>query len=331
VLLLVAGAIGVVLLGGLAWYEVDVHAVGATKGPEKTIGIQPGASVVSVADDLAAKGVLSSTLAFSIYSSIHGDPSIHPGWYSFPQGSTVGAIRDILEAPSNTNALDVPAGFTVREVVARLATQKSAPFVSSVRRALHDGSVHSPYQPAGSDDLEGLIAPGRYLIAPTTTAHDVVAAMVRRFTRMASAQGLTPGSTTRGRDAYSMVIESSVVEKEGYQVRNMAKVATVIDNRLSRQMPLQMDSTVLYDLKQDGGVVTRSMLQTPSPYNTYLNRGLPPTPICVVSAAAIAATLHPTPGPWLYFTVVDKTGTEAFSSTFAEQLANEKLAAERGL
>ena len=321
----------VVVLAGLVWDEMSVHAVGASKGRERTIAIQPGASVGSVADQLASKGVLSSTLAFSLYSSIHGDPAIHPGWYSFPQGSTIGAIRAILAAPSNTNALAVPAGFTIREVVARLATQMSASFVSEVRTTLHDGSVRSPYQPAGSKDLEGLIAPGRYLIAPTTTAHEVVSAMVRRFTAMASAEGLTPGSTIRGKDAYSVVIESSVVEKEGYQVRNMAKVATVIDNRLTKQMPLQMDSTVLYDLKQDGGPVTRATLQTPSLYNTYLHRGLPPTPICVVSARAIEATLHPTPGPWLYFTVVDKTGTEAFAETFAEQLANEKLAADRGL
>ena len=320
-----------IVLAGIVWYEVAVHAVGATRGRERTIGIQPGASVGSVADELAAKGVLSSTLAFSVYSTIHGDPAIHPGWYSFPEGSTIGAVREILAAPPNTNALEVPAGFTILEVVARLSTQMPAPFVAEVRTALHDGSVHSPYQPTGSKDLEGLIAPGRYLIAPSTTAHDVVRTMVRRYTSMASAEGLTPGATIRGKDAYSVVIESSVVEKEGYQVRNMAKVATVIDNRLSKQMPLQMDSTVLYDLKQDGGPVTHAMLQTPSLYNTYLHRGLPPTPICVVSAKAIEATLHPTPGPWLYFTVVDKTGTEAFAETFAEQLANEKLAAQRGL
>ena len=319
------------VLLGVAWYEAGVHAVGAAKGPERTIAIQPGASVSSVVDELAAKGIVANTLAFSIYSAIHGDPAIHPGWYSFPQGSTVGAIRSILEAPSNTNALDVPAGFTIREVVARLATQMPASFVASFRTVIHDGSISSPYQPGGSHSLEGLIAPGRYLIAPSTTPHDVVAAMVRRFTRMASAQGLRPGTIIRGRDAYSLITQASVVEKEGYQVRNMAKVATVIDNRLSRQMPLQMDSTVLYDLKQDGGPVTHATLQTPSPYNTYLHRGLPPTPICVISAAAIGATVHPTPGPWLYFTVVDTSGTEAFSSTFSEQLANEKLASERGL
>ena len=321
----------VLLIGGIVWYEVQVHAVGASAGREVTIAVQPGASVSSVADTLAAQGVLSSTTAFSLYSLIHGDPAIHPGWFTFSTGSTFGAVRSILASPSNTDALVVPAGFTIREVTARLATQMPKAYVADVRRSFHDGTVRSPYQPDGSRQLEGLIAPGRYFITPTTSAQHLVATMVRRFTTLATREGLAPGATLRGRDAYSLITQASVVEKEGYQVRNMAKVATVIDNRLAKQMPLQMDSTVLYALRQDGGPVTHVTLQTPSVYNTYLHRGLPPTPICVVSGAALAATVHPVAGPWLYFTVVDKTGTEAFASTFTEQLANEKLAADRGL
>ena len=122
-----------------------------------------------------------------------------------------------------------------------------------------------------------------------------------------------------------------MVEKEGYLNRNMNRVATVIYNRLGANMPLQMDATVLYALGQDGGPVTHATQAVKSPYNTYLNRGLPPTPICTPSQAALEATMHPATGSWLYFTVVDKTGTEAFSNTFDEQLANEKIAAKNGL
>jgi len=92
-----------------------------------------------------------------------------------------------------------------------------------------------------------------------------------------------------------------------------------------------MDSTVLYSLGQDGGTVTHAMLQTPGPYNTYLNSGLTPTPICAVSTIALNAVLHAPAGPWLYFTVIDKNGDEAFSTTFAQQLKNEGLAASRGI
>ena len=111
----------------------------------------------------------------------------------------------------------------------------------------------------------------------------------------------------------------------------MPKVARVIFNRLKRGGSLQMDSTVLYYLGQDGGKVTPAMLKTKTSYNTYLNSGLTPTPICVVSSSALNAVMHAPAGDWLYFTLVSKDGTEAFASTFAEQLANEYIAYSRGI
>ena len=84
-------------------------------------------------------------------------------------------------------------------------------------------------------------------------------------------------------------------------------------------------------LGQDGGPVTSQDLKIQSPYNTYLNKGLPPTPICMPSADAMDAALHPPPGAWLYFVLVNKNGTMAFSDTYTEQQANEQLAKSRGL
>jgi UPF0755 protein len=69
----------------------------------------------------------------------------------------------------------------------------------------------------------------------------------------------------------------------------------------------------------------------PTPYNTYLNTGLTPTPICSPSPQAPSAAVHPPAGGWLYFVLVNKDGTEAFADTYAEQLANEQLAKERGV
>jgi UPF0755 protein len=77
--------------------------------------------------------------------------------------------------------------------------------------------------------------------------------------------------------------------------------------------------------------VTGSDLRTVSPYNTYLNKGLPPTPTCFPSTQALVATLHPPAGSWLYFVVVSRDGTEAFADTYAGQQANEALASQRGL
>jgi UPF0755 protein len=128
-----------------------------------------------------------------------------------------------------------------------------------------------------------------------------------------------------------VIIAASIVEKEGYIPKNMPDVARVIYNRLASGTPLQMNATVLYSLGQDGGAVTSKDLQLQTPYNTYLNVGLTPTPICSPSSDAVEAAVHPPAGAWLYFVLVQKDGTEAFSDTYAEQLAEEKLAKSRGL
>ena len=111
----------------------------------------------------------------------------------------------------------------------------------------------------------------------------------------------------------------------------MPRVARVILNRLARGGGLQMDATVLYYFHQDGGTVTPAMLQAATPYNTYLHSGLTPTPICQPSLYALRSVINPPRGSWLYFTLTSRDGTLTFSSTFAGQLAAERLAASRGI
>ena len=108
-------------------------------------------------------------------------------------------------------------------------------------------------------------------------------------------------------------------------------MARVIYNRLAQGIPLQMDSTVLYSLGQDGGAVTPADLKFNTPTTRTCTRGSPRPPSASPRPTALAAAVNPTPGSWLYFVVVDKSGDEAFSDTYAEQLANEKLAQSRGV
>jgi UPF0755 protein len=92
-----------------------------------------------------------------------------------------------------------------------------------------------------------------------------------------------------------------------------------------------MDGTVCYEQGQLGCPVTAAMLLVPGLYNTYKINGLTPTPICTVSKSALNAVLHAPPGSWLYFVLVRKDGQMAFSTTFKQQMANEKLAQSRGI
>jgi UPF0755 protein len=292
------------------------------------VKVHPGDSLATIAAQMHAEGVMASPLAFRIYT-LFGAPTVRTGSYEIAQGSSFAKVKAVLGATPNVQVADVTPGLTLHEVALNVASAMGSSWANSFVKAATNDATQSPF--AKGSSLEGLIGAGQYIITPGTTPAQLARRMVDGFVKEASSVGLTPSTTLNGLDAYQLVIAASIVEKEGYYPKNMPKVARVIFNRLQRGGPLQMDATVLYYLGLDGGTVTHAMLQTPTPYNTYLNPGLTPTPICVVSTIALNAVLHAPAGPWFYFTLVNKDGTMAFATTFAEQLKNEQIAAENGI
>jgi UPF0755 protein len=329
VLLVVLGLGLLIVVGFGTWYEFEAHPLG---GPGKgvIVAITPNESQSAVLSALAARGVIASAFAFRLSFIVHGTPPIEPGDYYFHENQTFGAVRAVLEAGTDVYPLVVEPGYTLAEVAARVA-EIPGQSESAFTAAVSSGAVHSPFQAAGSKSLEGLIGVGSYQIIPGETGVQLLGAMVGRFDREASAAGLAAAAPRFGLTPNELVTVASIVEKEGYITKNMGMVARVIYNRLHNDTPLQMDSTVLYSLGQDGGTVTPHDRQLDTPYNTYKHAGLTPTPICFPSMTALRAAVDPTPGTWLYFVVVAKDGTEAFSTTYTQQLANEKLAESRGL
>ncbi|HEX3793957.1 MAG TPA: endolytic transglycosylase MltG [Acidimicrobiales bacterium] len=320
----------VVVLGFALWYELESHALGAS-GKQVVVEVTTGQSANTVASSLAKEGVIGSSLAFKISDAIHGSPTITAGSYLFHQNLTFGEVRAILNGGPNVSRVNVEYGLTLAEVAAQV-DGLSGHGGESFTKVAASGVVHSVFSPPGSNNLEGMLGTGFYEVLPGESDTTLLTDMVRRFDTQAAANGLSTASAAAlGLTPYQLITVASVVEKEGYIVKNMPDVARVIYNRLAQNIALQMDATVLYALGQDGGPVTSADERVPTPYNTYLNKGLPPTPICMPQPAAFAAAVHPPAGGWLYFELVKKDGTEAFSDTFAEQLANEALARSRGL
>lgn len=329
-LLLAAGLLlVVVVVVGWLWVDGQVHPSGP-RGAQVVVTVAPGASTEHTLDVLSAKGVMGSPLAFRLWTIVHGSVAIDAGTYAFNRNDGFAAVWEIFNGGPNVFHLDVRPGLTVAEVAGQLGLMPGQDGVAFERLAT-SGVLRSPYEPAGSKSLEGLLGTGVYEILPGETDRTLLGQMIARFDAEAASAGLAAGAAALGYTPYQVVTVASIDEKEGVYGPNLGPVARVIYNRLARGMPLQMDSTVLYALGQDGGTVTHADEATPSPYNTYLNTGLTPTPICFPSTAALAAALHPPAGQWLYFQVVSENGTEAFADTFAQQLANEKLAQERGL
>jgi peptidoglycan lytic transglycosylase G len=330
ILLGAGGALVVLVLAFVFWYELESHALGA-EGPQVVVTVHQGESTSSVIDALNQKHIIGSSLAFQVFDVFHGTPTVLPGSYAMHQNQTFSEVRALLAAGPNIYPVDVRPGFTLSEV-AQQVDSIPGHATGGFEKTAASGAVHSAFSPSGSDDLEGMLGTGSYLVLPGESDTTILQAMVQRFDHDASASGLSTASAAAlGLTPYEMLTAASIVEKEGYIPVNMPDTARVIYNRLARNQPLQMDSTVLYALGQDGGPVTSKDLQTQTPYNTYLNEGLTPTPICMPSKDALNAAVHPPAGNWLYFVLVQKNGVMAFSDTYAQQLANEQLAKSRGL
>jgi UPF0755 protein len=315
-----------VLAGAAVWYESNANP--GAHGAQAVVEVPDGSSVSAITGRLAHAHVVDSTIAFRIYLTVHGTPTVQPGGYLLYRHESFSAVLNELSSGPDVFPVTIPAGFTELEAAQRVALLPGRDASSFLAAA---AGVSSPYEPAGSTTLDGLFAPGTYVVTPTESDTMLVRQMVGRFVTEATAAGLTQRATTLGITPYQAVIVASIVQKEGVYSENLGKVARVIYNRLEVGMPLQMDSTVLYAEHRDGGPVTATDLQLNTPYNTYLHSGLTPTPICFPSAASLAAALSPPPGDWRYFVVVARDGTEAFSDTLAGQEANEALATSRGL
>jgi UPF0755 protein len=330
IILGVGGAFVVIVLAFVLWYEIESHALGSP-GPQVVLTVHQGESTNSVISALSQKGVIGSSLAFQISEVVHGRPTVLPGSYALHQNLSFSDVRQVLAAGPNIYPVNVRPGFTLSEV-AQEVDSLPGHSAGGFAKAAASGAVHSSVSPPASDDLEGMLGTGIYNILPGESDTTILTDMVQRFDQDAQAAGLTVASANAlGMTPYQVLTVASIVEKEGYIPVNMPDTARVIYNRLAQGTPLQMDSTVLYALGQDGGPVTSQDLKVQSPYNSYLNTGLTPTPICMPSEDALKAAVHPPAGSWLFFVLVKKDGTMAFSDTYAEQLANEQLAKSRGL
>ena len=328
--LIALAAFFVLVAGSVVWYQRQINPPGKP-GEPITFTIPEGASSGTIAAILDDKGVIKSARVFKLYLKLHPTSGMEAGTYSIAKNESIGAIVSRLKAgPEKTfERLTIPEGLTLKQIadrVGRLKGRSAEKFLD----AANSGRVRSEFEPAGSNNLEGLVFPDTYFIEGTDTEEIILKRMVDQFDTVAVEEGL---NTATGRSAYDVLKIASLVESEGKVAADRPKIAQVIDNRLDKGMLLQIDATVIYARggRRPNGRVLYSDLEIDSPYNTYKYKGLPPTPISAAGRSAIRAALHPEPGPWLFYVKFQKDGTHKFSTTLAEHNAAIADARRRGV
>lgn len=305
------------------WVRGKINPSGGP-GEEVAVSIPEGTSTAGIAELLADEGVVSDASAFRYYVRFRGGGPFQAGDYTLRQNSPMGAVVAALgEGPELVfDRLTVPEGLTLEKISERV--EEVERFSSELfLEVAESGSVRSQYQPDGVDSLEGLLFPDTYQLDPREDEEALVARMVQQFDAVATELGYdgAEAKTPTGLSPYETIVVASLIESEARVPEDRAKISRVIHNRIEQDMLLQIDATVIYAMggePREGGQVLFSDLETDSPYNTYKNPGLPPTPIAVPGRAALEAAMNPEPGDWLFYVKYEEDGTHAFSTTGEE-------------
>jgi len=300
----------VVLAGGAAGWLIFTPY-----GPETEtfVDVVPGSSATRIGRQLEAAGVVRSRYAFDLVRWMrHG--TLHAGMYRFDHPAPVAEVYGrIARGDVFTIALTVPEGANIFEIAARVQEAKLGTRQDFLDAAMSQTELVADLDPSAKS-LEGYLFPDTYRFSPKVTAKELVGAMVKRFRVVATQLGL-------GENVHHVVTIASLVERETAVNAERPLVASVFENRLARNMPLNTDPAVIYGLEVTGywrGAIHQSDLTRDTPYNTYLHTGLTPGPVCNPGIPSLRAAIDPPKTNYLYFVAA---GTNAQGhSLFAETL-----------
>ncbi len=308
-------AVALVVVGVVGYIRVshDINPTGST-GRSATVVIPAGASTHNIADLLAKAGVIHGADVFELYTKLEGAGSLLPGTYHLPTNQAYSSVLSALEngPPPVTGKLVVPEGFTIQEIATAVGHLPGIGIsAQSFVQAATSGQVRSPYEPPGTNNLEGLLFPATYPVQKGETADYLVQYMVDTFDSYASQLGLSTAAHALHYTPYQVVTVASIVEREAKFESDRGPIASAIYNRLSQHMPIGAESTLLYGLGNPKGPVN---METRNPYNTLTHEGLPPTPISNPGIPSLEAAMKPPATSYIFWVEVNPDGKMGYAS-----------------
>lgn len=330
-------------------------------GVQTVVQVEDGQSLTAIGATLVRRNVVASVRAFTRAAEADSRvQAVQPGYYQLRERMSGSAAVARLQEPSarvghfeirgggQLDNVEEPDGKTVPGLLTQISGASCAMIgevstcvsPADLRTAMGQTDLKALAVPRWALDpisrveprrrLEGLLVPGNYDVRPGSSAVELLRQVISTSVARLLAGGFPASTAGTAHSAYEVLVIASVIEREAI-TRDFRRVSRVINNRLAAGMPLQMDSTINYPLDRQEVSTSDADRARPGAYNTYLNVGLPASPIGSPSAAAIAAALNPEPGTWRYFVKCQKDGASCFSVTREEHEAAVRDAAARGV
>jgi len=302
---------------GWLWMDYQ-QAVDAPLQNREAVGFEilRGSGLRTIAADLAAQGILAKPRWFMLLAYLEGSATkLKFGEYEIPAGMTPRQLLALLVSGKlRQHGITLVEGWRFSQLLAALGAHP----------ALHHGLAgRTPGEVmaelgAPGEEPEGRFFPDTYFFPKGTPDVDVLRRAYRKMQSVLDAEWLGRAVEVPLQSPYEALILASLIEKETARSDERPQIAGVFSRRLNKGMLLQTDPTVIYGLGEafDGNIRKDDLLRD-TPYNTYVHRGLPPTPIAMPGAASLHAALHPAAGEALYF-VARGDGYHQFSNSLEE-------------
>jgi UPF0755 protein len=283
-----------------------------------TIVVPPHSTLWDLSHQLEQRGFLNRTQMFIILARQMGCAGkLHVGEYAIQSKTTPASlIHDIITGKVVKRKLTFVEGLTMRQIRELLANNDALQHISVQQT---DAELMASLGHPG-ESTEGRFFPDTYIYTWGNKDTLILHQAYQRMSELLAKEWQQRDPNLPYKTPDEALIVASLVESEAELTSERPVIAGVIMRRLQHNMNLQVDPTVTYGAgKPFGSTITLEDLRNDNPYNTYLHKGLPPTPINMPSAASLTATLHPAPGDSLYY-VSQGDGSHKFSSTYSEHL-----------
>ena len=300
----------IVVAGGAAatWFYSELRQPISHNKSGQYIEIPRGTSPSAIVKKLADEGVLKNEWPLKLYLKVTGRGStLKAGEYDFPTPvSPLAVLAKLQQGQRRLTRLTIPEGWT-RWDIAKAMTQVPELHLEGDAQALelmNNVSLISDLDPEAKN-LEGYLFPDTYEFAPDTTPAQLIEMMVKRF-RSVWKSDWHDRARSLNMSTRQIVTTASIIETEAKLEEERPIVASVIYNRLQKDIPLAVDSSIVYASKMEGkwrydGKVYRSDIERRSPYNTRIYAGLPPGPVASPGASSLHAALNPVQSDYLYY------------------------------
>lgn len=308
--LLVVIILALILFAGISlWWKNGISAVNPKDTAVKLFVIPKGAAVRVIGNELKSQGLIKDPVVFFLYIKQNGlDKGIQAGSYKLSPSMNLEKIMETLGHGTLDVWVTIPEGLRAEEI-AKILSESVPSYKEEWKETLKQN--------------EGYLFPDTYLIPKDADVENVISILRSNFIRKIGTIGLTPESPNLLR----VLTIASLIERETKFAQDRPYVSSVIENRLSIGMALQIDATAQYaygynfQAKTWWKIPSEIDLKINSPYNTYINTGLPPHPICNPGLDSIKAALLPAKSNYIYY-INDSTGKLHFAENLTQHNKN---------